>query len=223
LKVKRGDSHPGPVLVLCVVWFLCASALIPESGAETAVRVKWVDDGDTILLQDGRRIRYIGINAPEKAHHIPGKRKKAAEPFANKASEANQKLVSGQRLRLEFDAEHHDRYGRVLAYVFLEDGTLVNETMVSSGLAYCLPRDPNNRYGRRLLKAQQKAMTAGKGIWKNVDTSGGIRIGNKKSKRFHQKNCPFGQQMSKRHRIVFRSAWEAFYQGFAPCSKCKGD
>jgi len=102
------------------------------SSATEWVSVKWVDDGDTILLTDGRRVRYIGINAPEVAHAKYGQ---SAEPFGKKAFEANKALVYGKKVRLEFDREAKDHYGRLLAYVYLEDGRCVNFELINAGWA----------------------------------------------------------------------------------------
>ena len=98
-------------------------------GATTAVKqqwfsVKWISDGDTIVLDDGRHVRYIGINAPEIAHD-----NHKAEPFGYEAKKYNQSLLRSQKVRLEFDKEKHDRYGRLLAYIFLSDGIFINKKM----------------------------------------------------------------------------------------------
>ncbi|MBW2014138.1 MAG: thermonuclease family protein [Deltaproteobacteria bacterium] len=79
--------------------------------------VKWVNDGDTIVLADGRHVRYIGINSPEIDHE-----NNKAELFGYEAKKYNKTLVLSKMVRLEFDKETHDRYGRTLAYVFLGNG-----------------------------------------------------------------------------------------------------
>ena len=125
--------------------------------AQEWFQVSHVDDGDTIVLTDGRRIRYIGINTPEIGHM--GRK---SEPFARKAKAFNRYLVTGRRIRLVFDREKKDRYGRHLAYLFLEDGTFVNKKIVAAGYAHVLYRHPNDRYADVLLKAQRKAMESSK-------------------------------------------------------------
>ena len=104
--------------------------------------VKWVHDGDTISLTDGRHIRYIGINAPEIDHD-----NKKAEPFGYQAKKYNEKLVLSKRIRLDLDKEDYDRYGRLLAYVFLTDGTFVNNALIKNGYAYVLPRGSSATLG----------------------------------------------------------------------------
>ena len=177
--------------------------------------VRWVDDGDTIVLSDGRRLRYIGINAPEVAH-----RDQKAEPYGNAAKRFNKKLVLRKKILLEFDRERKDHYGRLLGYVFLEDGAFVNQMILERGLAYFLYRRPNLKYADALLKSQRKAMKAKRGVWRDWNKKDGDYIGNKKSKRFHLPTCVFGKKTAMRNRIYFHSKWNAFWEGYAPAKRC---
>jgi len=203
-------------MIIFVFLFTFSTTLV---FAENLYRVQRVDDGDTIVLSDKRRVRYIGINAPEIEHKWAGKNFQATEPFGDEAKKMNMALVQKKNIRIEQDEELYDRYGRLLAYIFLEDGIFVNERMLQEGLAYCLVKKPNNKYEKRLLKAQQEAMTAGKGIWRHIK-KGERRLGNKRSKRFHKFACPFGKQTRGKNHIWFASSWDAFFNGFAPCKKC---
>ena len=193
-------------------------------GATTAVNqqwfsVKWISDGDTIVLNDGRHVRYIGINSPEIAHD-----NHKAEPFGYEAKKYNQSLLRSQKVRLEFDKEKHDRYGRLLAYIFLSDGTLVNKKMIEKGYAYVLYLRPNVKYAGVLLKAQRDAMSAKQGMWHNWNEKDHeIYVGSKKSKRFHLKTCSYGKRIERRNRVLFTKKWDAFWKGFAPCKQCMGD
>ena len=190
-------------------------------GANTAVNqkwisVKWVSDGDTIVLRDGRHVRYIGINAPEIAHDDH-----KAEAFGSAAKKYNQSLVRLKKVRLEFDKEKHDRYGRLLAYIFLLDGTLINKKMIEKGYAYVLHLRPNVKYDSVLLKTQRDAMSAKQGMWRNWNEQEGKKyVGNKRSKRFHLESCPYGKNIEKRNRLFFTRKWDAFWSGFAPCKRC---
>ncbi|MEA1945830.1 MAG: thermonuclease family protein [Thermodesulfobacteriota bacterium] len=177
--------------------------------------VKWVNDGDTIVLADGRHVRYIGINAPEIDHE-----NKKAELFGYQAKKYNKTLVSSKMVRLEFDKETHDRYGRTLAYVFLSNGVFVNNVMIEQGYAYCLSRRPNIKYDQVLLQSQGDAMSAKRGIWSNWKEKKGRYWGNRRSKRFHYTTCPFGRRIARGNRIVFLRMWDAFWAGYAPCKKC---
>ena len=190
--------------------------LLSDSGyAKDYFYVKWVDDGDTIVLGDGRRVRYIGINAPEIAH---GNQK--AEPRAYAAKSFNKKLVLGKEIVLEFDSERNDHYGRILGYVFLKDGSLVNQMILAQGYAYCLYRSPNIKYTDVLLNAQRLAMQTNGGIWSSWKEKEGHYLGNKKSKRFHLPTCPLAKKIAPQNRICFRRKWDAFWEGYAPGKRC---
>ncbi|MEW5910507.1 MAG: thermonuclease family protein [Thermodesulfobacteriota bacterium] len=179
-------------------------------------KVRWVDDGDTILLEDGRHVRYIGIDSPEIGNaSAPG------EPFGKEALLFNRNRVLHQRVKLEQDVEKKDRYGRVLAYVFLPDNTFMNLQMVESGHAVVRYQKPNIRFHSMLLDAQRKAMASKKGIWSAFQEDGGIRYtGNRNSMRFHKMDCPLGKKISAGNRIGFKSRWDAFWEGYSPCREC---
>lgn len=177
--------------------------------------VKWVDDGDTIVLSNGQRVRYLGINTPEIAHE-----NRPAEPFGATARVYNQKMVLGKQVRLETDQQRFDHYGRVLAYVFLNDGTFVNAKLVAEGYAYCLFKRPNTKYQSRLLEIQRHAMEARKGMWRNWHEEHSRYLGNKKSRRFHRPNCSFGKRSRQSNQQFFKTQWDAFWAGYAPCKKC---
>ncbi|MGB8427435.1 MAG: thermonuclease family protein [Desulfobacterales bacterium] len=196
-----------------LLWLLAAEC----SAAAGWLSVKWVDDGDTILLTDGRRVRYIGINAPEVAHAKYGR---AAEPFGDRARAANQELVYGKKIRLEWDRELKDHYGRLLAYVYLEDGRCVNQEMIAAGWAYVLYKKPNDRCDRILIETQRRAMKAGLGIWSRWHDDGETIVGNRRSRRFHLERCPESKKIHPKNRRRLASQWEAYWQGYAPSKKC---
>jgi micrococcal nuclease len=188
-----------------------------NASAAEWLTVVWVDDGDTIVLADGRRVRYIGINAPEVAHPAydrPG------EAYGQRALAANKALVEGQKIRLEFDRDKKDHYGRLLAYVYLEDGRCVNSELVRGGWAYVLFKKPNIRYDRLLVQAQRSAMSAGAGIWKRWRETGEEIIGNRRSRRFHLVRCPESRKVHPKNRVSFPSHWKAYWHGYAPSKKC---
>jgi micrococcal nuclease len=124
--------------------------------------VVYVDDGDTIDVQIGghiERVRYIGIDAPEVPHHGQG-----GTQAGEAAAQLNRTMVDRRRVRLEADVEARDRYGRLLAYVWL-GGTMVNLEMVRRGYARALTIPPNLRYARWFIGAEAEARAAGRGLW----------------------------------------------------------
>jgi micrococcal nuclease len=184
-------------------------------SAGTWHQVKWVVDGDTVVLNDGRKVRYIGINTPELEHDGH-----QAEPFAEEAKRFNASLVDRQEVRLEFDQERIDPYERTLAYVFLRDGTLVNAEIISHGYAFLLYHPQNRKYDSILLRLQRAAMSAKKGIWKDWRESPNVYLGNKRSRRFHLSTCAFGKRIKPQNLTVFQRQWDAYREGYAPAERC---
>lgn len=131
-----------------------------ESVSRRAVQVRWVIDGDTFETAAKERIRLIGLNAPE---YQPWRNK--TEPFGKESADALRKYLSKKKVYLETDRQVKDRYGRTLAYVFLEDGTLVNSQVVSRGWARARHYPPNGRYQAVLKRAQDEAKAAKRGLW----------------------------------------------------------
>jgi micrococcal nuclease len=198
----------------CILSLLLIGAAA-ESAAQTWHTVKWVNDGDTIVLDTGQRVRYIGINTPEIDHED-----QKAQPYGYQAKSYNTNLVGSQKIRLEYDTERRDRYGRDLAYVYLKDRTFINARLLEAGLAFYLYRKPNLKYGEILLKAQRDAMVSAKGLWRNWSEKEKIYLGNRNSKRFHISSCKFAKKINAKNKIQFSSKWNAFYQGYAPSKRC---
>ncbi len=122
-------------------------------------------DGETIQVccigWKREKVRYIGINTPETKHPTKG-----VEHFGKEASEANRQLVDGKTVRLEFDVQQVDRYKRLLAYVYLEDGTFVNAWLVEHGYAQVMTVPPNVKHQELFLKLQREAREAKRGLWR---------------------------------------------------------
>lgn len=199
---------------------LLSSVICTRISAEKRYVVKAVYDGDTIQLSNGQKIRYLGIDAPEIERRLSDGTIKPAAPFSNESKTFNHSLVFRKYIRLAYDIEKTDSYGRTLAYVFLEDGTFINKKLIEHGLAYCLWKAPNTKYYAELLSAQKIAMAAQKGMWANWKEESAEYIGNVRSNRFHHKNCTFGKRTSRKNRRYFKSQWTAYYEGFSPCNKC---
>lgn len=133
---------------------LLVVALTACLGQDLSGPVVRVIDGDTIVVAlDGQneRVRYIGIDTPEMNDERPAIRRRAVA-----ARGANARLVAGRRVRLELDAERRDRFGRLLAYVWVGD-TMVNEALVRAGHAAPYTVPPNVRYADRFVDAARAA------------------------------------------------------------------
>lgn len=183
--------------------------------AMDAHHVKRVVDGDTLLLDNNRYVRYVGINAPEVQHGNAH-----AEPFGIEAKNYNARLVDNQEIYLVYGQERMDRHGRELAYVYTQENVFINKMMLEKGWAYCLFKPPNLRFYDVFLKTQHLAMQRQQGMWHGWEMQSLKLLANKRSRRFHREACPFGVQTKKSNRILFSSLWEAFWEGYAPCKRC---
>jgi micrococcal nuclease len=129
------------------------------SAAERQAKVVAVLDGDTIVISGGDKVRYAGLNTPE-SHHPD----KLPEYCGREAFEANRRLVAGKTVRLEFDERRRDRYGRLLAYVYV-DSLLVNAELIRQGYAQVSTYKENQRYHGEFERLQQNAVAARRGLW----------------------------------------------------------
>ena len=112
-----------------------------------------VIDGDTIELEDGSRVRYLGIDTPE-----------TGEPYYSEATARNKELVEGKVVYLQKGKRDRDEYDRLLRYVYV-DGVFVNAELVAQGLATSYIFDPNDRYSQVLVQLEQYAKMKKRGLW----------------------------------------------------------
>lgn len=155
---------PRSLLVLLALG-LALSAPRAAHGRTLEGAVVRIVDGDTIHVRIGtsvEKVRYIGVNTPELHHPTRGE-----EPGGREAAELNRQLVAGKRVRLELDVQERDRYGRLLAYVWVGD-LMVNAELVRRGYAQVMTVPPNVRYQQLLLKLQRDARQAGRGLWRRA-------------------------------------------------------
>lgn len=137
--------------------------------------VKRVVDGDTLLLANGERVRLIGIDTPEIHESDKLNRdSKRSQQSVSEIKEMGQRsyqftkdLVEGKVVSLEFDVERQDRYKRLLAYVYLKDGTFVNAEIVKEGYASLMTYPPNVKYADLFLKLHREARENKRGLWKD--------------------------------------------------------
>ncbi len=137
------------------VLFISALSILPNgySGIKEEFRVTRVIDGDTVVLEDGRHVRYIGVDTPEKER-----------PYYGEAKRENDRLVKGKVVSLEYDVEKTDRYGRTLAYVH-EGDIFVNAELVKNGCAMIYTFPPNVKYAKTFLVLQKEAREQKRGFW----------------------------------------------------------
>lgn len=146
-------------------------AIHPDGGAATSsavpvaspsgklTTVTRVVDGDTIVIESGEKVRYIGVNTPESVDP-----RRPVECFGKEASAKNKELVAGKQVLLEKDVSDKDRYGRLLRYVWLGD-TMINDMLVREGYAQVDTVPPDVKQKDRFIASERVARDGKLGLW----------------------------------------------------------
>lgn len=140
------------------------STTLDESDSYDVIRVV---DGDTFVIEyEGKqeKVRLIGIDTPESVH--PDKEKNTE--FGNEVSNYSKKMLVGKEVLLEFDVEKRDKYGRLLAYVYL-DGQMYNKILLEKGYAKIATYPPNVKYVEDFTKLQKEARENKQGLWEYME------------------------------------------------------
>lgn len=146
---------------LCLLGSGALACPAPESMPRETAQLAHIHDGDSLRLSDDRRIRLLGINAPEVAWDG-----EPAEPLANQARDRLRGLLKpGDALQLVYDTERKDRYGRTLAHVYTEEGMSLEGLLLRRGLAFHIAVPPNLALADCLAQLEQGAREAGAGLW----------------------------------------------------------
>ncbi|MCC5796981.1 MAG: thermonuclease family protein [Methylophaga sp.] len=124
------------------------------------VTVKRVIDGDTVVLDDDRRVRLLGINTPEIAN-----RYRDAEPGGEAAKQWLEQRLADGVMFIEYDQTQLDQYGRLLAYCYNESGEMLNEGLLRDGMAMMTILPPNMRHSEVFTELEQAAQRQQLGIW----------------------------------------------------------
>ncbi len=137
---------------------------LPQAGEP--VKVRYVSDGDTLVLTDGRKIRLIGINTPEIAHED-----QPTQPLAIRARDRLRQLLfqQGNRARLRYGKQETDRYRRKLANLWLPNGKNLAAELLREGLGWMIAIPPNTRLVDCYRQAEAAARAAGRGVWSQPD------------------------------------------------------
>lgn len=178
-KVTRRIPAVAPLqraLMLLVVWLMPACGAVAGGGGDGSGEghgggdgrdcypVSRVVDGDTFRIQrsvdEEDIVRMVGVDTPETV-----KPNAPVEAYGREASDFAKSLLRDRTVCLEYDVQTRDRYGRLLAYVYLEDGTFVNETLIAEGYAQAMTVPPNVRFAESFASLQREARDAGLGLW----------------------------------------------------------
>jgi micrococcal nuclease len=184
-----------------------------------------VIDGDTIELDGGEKVRLVGIDTPELTES-----RKSVLLFAQMAQLFMQSLLEGKRVRLEYDQDRTDKYGRTLAYIFLEDGTFVNAAAVQQGYAFAYVKYPF-KYMDDFKRYEGEARENRRGLWysdiqKPATVEQGLGIAalagtkttvyiTRSGAKYHSEGC---RSLSKSKIPI--SLEDAIQKGYTPCSRC---
>lgn len=141
-------------------FFVLWLALSPWPAFAETVTVGRVVDGDSLRLVDGRKVRLVGINAPEL-----GWGERLDQPLARDAQQALQNFIGRQPVVLGYGPDRFDHHGRTLAYVSLENGESAGEHLLRLGLAAMIAIPPNISHIDRYRQAERDARASGRGIW----------------------------------------------------------
>ncbi len=179
---------------------------------ETAICTKVVD-GDTIYLDNGKKVRFVGVNTPERG--VEGYI--ASKNFV-------QKFCLNKKVGLDIDdAKHTDKYGRTLAVVIV-DGKNLNEMLLKEGLAEVMYIPPSEFYPFNWAAASTHVPTSQHTYANTHSDTGssdsGSYIGNSNSGKFHEITCKWGQKTAEHNRVYFNSRNDAISQGYMPCKVC---
>jgi len=150
------------LLTLFLSAALTGAVLTPPPYDESRASVVRVVDGDTIVVRVSgfyeRVVRYIGIDAPEST-------RSRKDCFGEQAKEIHRQIAEGKTLRLERDTSEADRFGRLLRYAYLPDGTMMNELLVRMGVAIARSYPPDTKHQAQLRLAESQAHAEGRGLW----------------------------------------------------------
>jgi micrococcal nuclease len=190
----------------------------------TCVRVV---DGDTIVLDGDEKVRLIGVDTPETKDP-----RKPVQAFGQEAYEFTKGLVEGKKVRLEYDQQRIDKYGRTLAYVYLDDGTFVNAQIILQGYGHAYTVFPF-KYMENFRNYERMARERGMGLWGQAEGTTAqqpvkpeqttkpksdedvtvyiTRTGAK----YHSAGCSYLRKSS-----IPISLKDAVARGYTPCSRC---
>lgn len=197
----------------------------PKREAHTVTKVT---DGDTFEIEDGQKVRLIGVDTPESVHPDASKNTE----FGETASAYTKGMLEGKTVYLEKDVSETDRYGRLLRYVYLADGTFYNELLVKEGYANAATFPPDVKFADTFVKAEQYARENNKGLWAIQETTSSVTtpttvtveyqfVGSTKSNKYHLPSCRYAKEIASENLITFSSKADAESKGYAPCGVCK--
>ncbi|MBA7557027.1 hypothetical protein ES705_49756 [subsurface metagenome] len=199
-------------LKLALICLLCFISVQAQQNWRTCIRVI---DGDTIVLDENEKVRLIGIDTPETKDP-----RKPVQYFGKEAYEFTKSLVEGKKVRLEYDQNKIDKYGRTLAYVYLEDGTFLNAEIIKQGYGFAYTKFPF-KYLEEFRQYEREARESERGLWaaeeeKKPEISEDVIVYiTRTGKKYHTGDCRY---LSKSK--IPTTLKDAIQRGYTPCSVC---
>ncbi|MBD3168720.1 MAG: hypothetical protein GF307_04500 [candidate division Zixibacteria bacterium] len=167
-------------------------------------------DGDTFITERGIEVRLIGIDTPE-----------TGERYSIEAAKMLKRLLDTGQVKLEYDIQRFDKYGRTLAYVHA-GSLMVNKALLDSGMAVAYFHEPNLKYFNQFVQAQHNSRISGLNIWSLPPVSlCEFYFSTKNSFRFHRPDCPSVRNRDVSSLRKFSSRGDALDAGLSPCRNCK--
>lgn len=231
------------LLLVCLVVVYCTAPVF----AFDAATITRVVDGDTLEVSvDGHleRVRLIGVDTPEVYEsdklHRDAERTHQDEGTIRALGEQASNYVKGivhkrEHVQLEYGQQRRDRYARLLAFVWLPDGRMLNETIVCEGYSPAFTRYPFRQdYMDRFRSCERQAREAGKGLWaaegaresapttaQGKGEQGGVVHGNRRSLAYHLPTCPDYDRLSPQNIVPFQTEAEALQAGYHKAGNCR--
>lgn len=187
-----------------------------ECHVEESAVCTQVVDGDTIYLDNGKKIRFVGVNTPERG----------VEGYITSKNFV-QKLCLNKKVGIDIDdRKHNDKYGRTLAVVIV-DGKNVNEMLLKEGLAEIMYMPPSEFYpydwagsNTHVADTHSSSSTSASSQTSSGSSDSGSYVANANTGKFHVSGCDSVSKMSEKNKVFFSSRDEAVNQGYVPCKRC---
>ena len=200
-----------------LVALLCLLAGCADAANDRVASIRYVVDGDTVILKDDEVIRMLGINTPEKKRED-----RPAEPYALEARLTLIELINGRPIKLIEGVEKKDRHGRTLAYIENADGVDVQLSLLQKGYAMAVAFPPNLARTDSYFEAEQGARDARLGMWQNpkhvtvlpnAKLKSGFQILRGKVHRVSRSNKYIRLSMSDNLTLlILRADWDVFWK-----------
>ena len=175
-----------------------------------------VSDGDTIEVEGVGKVRFVGVNTPEKG--VEG---------SDTSAYLVKKLCLNREVSLDIDdSKHSDKYGRTLAVVIV-DGKNLNEMLLKEGLAEIMYMPPSEFYpynwadsNTHVADTHSSSSSSDSSSSDSTSSGSGSYVGNANTGKFHVSSCSSVNKMSEKNKVFFSSRDEAINQGYVPCKRC---